>query len=154
MNQPYTLETLAALEEIKAHKARYTVFLDAHAWDLVEEMFVPDAVFSGDVSAGETHGAAAFVKELRERRGTDRMIHAATPLVVELVTPDTARGLWRFETILGTWGFYEDEFVRLDGSWKISALRLTWLQPPRLQRAGDYEDAEAKLAALAVRWTS
>ena len=131
------IETVVAMEEIKNLKAKYEYLADASEWDrIVDELFADD--FEGAFS----HVGGPFSKDdMRELYRAQssamfaRMWHMIMTPHIE-VDGDTARGMWYLlvagnsPTPNGEEPFwllarYNDDFARIDGEWKFTALRAT-----------------------------
>lgn len=133
---------LAELEDREAVRElliRYGMALDAHDWDLLRTVFLPDAV----ADYGELEGRNEGVEEIiaachRALVGLDSSQHLIANLVVE-IDGDTARttsylhaqhylvsgsGVNTF--VVG--GTYRDEVVRTPDGWRIKfrSLATTW----------------------------
>jgi hypothetical protein len=143
-----TVEELLAIEEIKQLKARYFRFTDTKQWEALRDVFTPDAVIDG----GRRY--ASLDDFIADRVRLDPAVtthHGHTPEIVFL-SESRARGLWPMydhveysepftepvyrgvdtrqhdvRGFAGT-GFYEEEYRRDDGVWRISRLRLTRLR--------------------------
>lgn len=136
-----TLHRLAAIEDIKQLKARYCRFVDQKQWQRLAALFAPGTRFDGFGSAPTGADAAKFIEGISKRlTGVVSIHHFHTPEIT-LTGPDTARGLWQMMDYLHfppesrpreapdspgftAWGYYEEEYVRHDGAWKFSFLRL------------------------------
>jgi SnoaL-like domain len=129
----YTLQELSDRMEILDVIARYSAAVDGHLWDLLDEVFTPDADLdfmyiagfrgnrdelrawlSGGLPDGRNYfhlmGAANVVLD-----GPDEA-HAVTPCLNPAPLPDG--GLCMF----GHW--YRDRFVRTPEGWRIAAREL------------------------------
>jgi hypothetical protein len=152
---------LGDLEAIRTLKARYCRFLDAKRWEALRALFAPDARFEGFASAPDGADADAFVRGVAARLGDAITMHHCHTPDIAFVDDDTARGIWSMEDYLewpapaglpgaprsrGLWGcgFYEEQYRRLDGAWKMQRLRLVRVRavalpddhpPPRLAPA-------------------
>ena len=139
---------LADIEQIKQLKARYCLLLDAQEWAQLERLFVPDARF--EVASGTYSSAGAFVENLRASLAGESHVHVAQMPIIELTGPDSARALWTFSN-RGALGHYEDEYVRTDAGWRISASTMIWIVPPSDELLRDRRGA---FAPVAERWRS
>jgi hypothetical protein len=137
---------LAAIEEIKALKARYSRTMDTKDWPAFEAVFAPDATM--DVS-GEARGPGAGDGIIRGRATIAGFVRAAIDDVttvhhghmpeIEIVSESRARGIWAMEDRL-RWpdgapirsmhglGHYHETYERRDGRWLIASTRLTRLR--------------------------
>jgi hypothetical protein len=131
MPLPETLEDLLDIHAICRLKHRYLRCLDQKAWDELTTCFTEDAkaVYGG--GAVELDGRAAILGFLTDSMGSTGMLtsHRGTQPEIELVGPGEATGTWALEdvvihqdfgvTIHGA-SFYEDRYVKVDGTWLIS----------------------------------
>jgi hypothetical protein len=137
---------LAAIEEIKALKARYFRSMDTKDWPAFEAVFAPDATM--DVS-GELRDSAAGGGIIRGRATIAGFVRAAIDEVttvhhghmpeIEILSATEARGVWAMEDRL-RWpddapiramhgfGHYHETYERHDGGWVIASTRLTRLR--------------------------
>jgi uncharacterized protein (TIGR02246 family) len=137
------LERLAAIEQIKALKARYFRCLDTKDWDGFAGVFAPDAVM--DMS-GETGGAGGVTRGPNEivafvRAAVEAVVtvhHGHTP-EIDVTSPITATGTWAMEDMLRWpeggplrslhgYGHYHETYERIEGQWYIKTLTLTRLR--------------------------
>jgi hypothetical protein len=127
-----TPEDLVEIELIKRLKYKYMRCLDQKLWDVVGECFTPDATasYSGGVYAFE--GREAIVEFLRTSMGATTMLtsHRCHHPEIDLdASRAGAKGTWAFEdvviltdlgvTVQGA-AFYEDRYVKEDGTWRIA----------------------------------
>ena len=121
---------LIEIEQIKRLKYRYVRCLDQKRWDEIEGCFVPDAVASYGGGAWAFEGRDAILEFLRSSMGSEQFLssHRVGQPEIDLTGPDTARGVWALADLvchleLGVdirgGAFYEDEYVKVDGEWKI-----------------------------------
>jgi len=132
------LQQLVDIEAIKQLKARYMRAVDTKDWELLTGTFALDArsVYSGGEYAFEGRDAIiGFLEGALTRTDIVTMHHAHTP-EIEITSETTARGCWYLEdfvinegesseamegeTVLHGTGIYSDEYVKIDGDWKIS----------------------------------
>ncbi|CAN5688430.1 nuclear transport factor 2 family protein [soil metagenome] len=131
------------LEAIRQLKARYCRFLDTKDYDAWRALFAPDVVVKLDlaVSAGGAdpqtmpalQGMEAFEPVVMAGvRDAATMHHCHTP-EIELISDDTATGIWAMEDLLifadgkelhGA-GHYHETYEKRDGAWVITTLHLT-----------------------------
>jgi hypothetical protein len=125
-----TPEDLVEIEAIKQVKYRYFRFLDLKMWDDIEELFVPEATCAYSAGAYSFEGRAAIVAFFRKSMGRETFLssHKAHHPEITLTGADTATGIWSLEDwVIDTqWeldirgaAFYEDDYVKRDGEWKI-----------------------------------
>jgi hypothetical protein len=125
-----TPEDLVELEAIKRLKYRYARLLDLKRWDELETLFVSDATASYSDGAYSFEGRDAIMEFLRGAMSSPNMLtsHKVHQPEIDLTGPDTAMAIWALEdvvlllehnlTIRGA-AFYRDEYVKVDGEWRI-----------------------------------
>jgi hypothetical protein len=125
------LSRLVAIDDICRLKYRYLRCLDQKLWDELEGCFTADAV--AEYSAGHYHfeGRDAIMGFLRESMGSEKFLssHRCHHPEIDVTGPTTATGVWALEdtvvhqeygvTIQGA-AFYNDDYVVLDGAWRIA----------------------------------
>jgi len=121
---------LLEIEAIKRLKYRYMRCLDQKEWDEMIACFVPNASASYGGGAYALDGRDAILAFLRRTMGAETVLssHRVHQPEIELGTDGTATATWAFDdvvvdeqlavTIRGA-GFYQDEYVKTDGSWLI-----------------------------------
>ena len=126
------------IEAIKQVKARYGRAADTKDWALLRTT-VSDDFFcdTGASGKGVSQGVEAFI----ERVGTnpDVTVHHALLPEIELTSESTAKGTWAVHLYARSpdggatdaFGHYHDTYVKVDGSWRLSSLRLDWLHAER-----------------------
>jgi uncharacterized protein (TIGR02246 family) len=140
------LERLAAVEEIKALKARYFRCMDTKDWDGFAGVFAPNAVMdmSSEMPAGNDSDPiirgrddiAAFVNGVVADVTT--VHHGHTP-EIDVVSATAATGIWAMEDVLRWpegapiralhgYGHYHESYEKVDGHWLIAAVRLSRLR--------------------------
>ncbi len=137
------LRTLEDIEEIKQIQAQYVNHLILADFDGVVDCFTEDALV--DLHAGTVRGREAMLRLFKEKialyhRGMEGLFVVHPIISVE---GDTAKGNWLLYlqyaaprtlvprlSVLNSdqapdWmqGFYEMEYQRVDGRWKISSLK-------------------------------
>ncbi|MDP2660188.1 MAG: nuclear transport factor 2 family protein [Dehalococcoidia bacterium] len=139
------IRALEDIEAIKQLKARYWRCLDKRLWDEFGSCFTDDATF--DVGATPLGAAGApigsveivqYVKDRKERRSA-MTFHQGQSLEIVTMTDTVIKAIWRLHDYIITkpdslttesfrgWGFYEDEYVKEAGQWKIKGLKVTRL---------------------------
>ena len=121
---------LQEIEAIKRLKYRYMRCIDEKRWDEVAECFTEDAsaAYSGDKYAFT--GRDAIMKFLVDSMDRDSFhsSHRIGQPEIDLTSATTATGIWaledtvidtQFEITLRGAAFYRDEYVKIDGRWKI-----------------------------------
>jgi hypothetical protein len=126
------LETLVEIEAIKQLKYRYFRCLDSKRWAELGECFTPDATSSYDGGKYSFSGREQILGFLERALGRPTMItlHQGHHPEISLTSPTTAKGTWYLEdevidakrnTTLRGAAFYHDEYVKLDGAWKLKS---------------------------------
>lgn len=134
--EPRTLEDLLDLRAIERLKHRYFRCLDQKAWDELATCFTADATASYGGGAKQLAGREAIMAFLTESMGSERMLtsHRGTQPEIDLLGATEATGVWALEdvvihqdldvTIHGA-SFYDDRYVKVDGTWLIAATGYT-----------------------------
>jgi hypothetical protein len=126
-----TPEDLVEIELIKRLKYAYARCIDTKNWAELETLFTEDAVAS--YSGGKYHheGRDDIMQWLVNAMGRETFLsaHRMSHPEIDLTGPDTATGTWALVdvvidlqwdiTIRGA-SFYEDEYRKVDGEWKIA----------------------------------
>jgi hypothetical protein len=143
-------ETLLAVEEIKKLKARYFETLDMKDWHGYAGVFTDDAVvdFQEHQELTQQHGESAsamletdewvftggkaVAEWLEPVLAKVTSVHHGHDPQISLTGPDTATGKWSMydrlqapEEVFHGYGYYLEEYRRVDGEWLISRLVLT-----------------------------
>jgi uncharacterized protein (TIGR02246 family) len=125
-----TPEDLVEIEAIKRLKHRYVRSLDLKEWEELETLFVPDATAAYGDGKYAFEGRDAIMDFLRDAMGSSSMLtsHKVHQPEIDLTGPDTATAVWALDdvvihlehnvTIRGA-AFYRDEYVKVDGAWRI-----------------------------------
>jgi len=134
----YRLRKLEAIEEIKGLKARYAYLCDNGGTpEELSSLFTEDGCWRGDrgFAAGK-HAGHAALQEFYRLNAVERVawaLHIVSAPQIELSEDlQTARGiwyLWQPSNLVkhgAHWvaGWYEDELVYEDGSWKFKDMFL------------------------------
>jgi hypothetical protein len=146
---------LHELEAIKRLKYRYLRCLDQKLWDELADCFTEDARSSYGGGRYAFEGRDAILEFLRKAMGAPSFLssHRAHHPEIDETGPGTAIGVWALEdtvietragiTIRGA-AFYTDEYVKVDGAWKI---RFTGYQRT-------YEEVESRRDRPGLRLTA
>jgi len=135
-------EMLPAIAEIGVLKARYCRFIDTKRWEDLRSLFVEDAKFEGLGSAPQGANLDMFINGISARFAQATSVHHCHMPDIVLTGADRARGTWAMMDYVQWptgfdvaevpghpgffgYGYYEEEYARRDGLWKISFLRLT-----------------------------
>ena len=127
------VRALEDIEAIRKLKARYWLSVDRKLWAEFGECFTDDAVM--DVPP-VTHwqGRKEIVQSLSKILASMITVHQGHHVDIELTSDTTAKGIWamydnlqdkRLNSKMEGYGFYEDEYVKENGRWKIKKLKLT-----------------------------
>lgn len=133
---------LEDIEEIKKLKARYFRFLDTKRWKEFGDLFTEDAVSrSPDTGEPAARGREAIVERVKSVVRDAVTVHYGHMPEIELTGDATARGIWSMFDFVdygpSSWkgyGHYEEEYVKVNGQWKIKSFRLTRLRLDRSER--------------------
>ncbi len=121
---------LVEIEAIKRLKYKYLRCLDLKLWDELAECFVENATSAYGGGKYSYEGREAILEFLRDAMGADTFhsSHQVHHPEIDFTSETSARGVWALEdvvidmkweiTIRGA-AFYEDEYVKRDGVWKI-----------------------------------
>src|SRR5262249_9692290 len=136
-----TGDELRDIEEIRQLKARYFRLLDTKRWGEWRKLFTDDCRYD---LPGAQQGADEFVAMVRARPVDALTVHHSHQSEIVSAGPGTARGVWG----MSDWvehaapveggvapghrgftghGYYEEEYRKEDGAWKISRLCLSRL---------------------------
>jgi len=142
-----TTERLAAIEQIKALKARYFRCMDEKDWPGLQAVFAPDVVCDFRDSTGArnesllTQGAALYVKNLAPILENIVTTHHGHMPEIEITSHTTAKGIWAMEDLLWVqdgapvsyktmrgFGHYHETYEKRNGNWEIKTIRLSRLR--------------------------
>lgn len=125
-----TPEDLVEIEQIKRLKYRYARCLDLKLWDEIAECFTADAVAAYSGGGYSFEGREAITDFLRRSMGAETFhsSHKMHHPEIDLTGSHTATGVWAlddvvvmtdFELTIRGCSFYEDEYTKHDGTWRI-----------------------------------
>mgnify|MGYP002713700481 CR=1 FL=1 len=132
-----TNEAPAQLLELCQAKARYCRALDTKDWTALAELLTNDMEF--DLSDDNPDvppivGRANVLAAVQAAVAGAKTVHQVHMPEVDVdgdqaqaIWPVQERVVWDNGTSLTAYGHYHDRWVRIDGQWKIAALRLTHL---------------------------
>ncbi len=142
---------MSDLEDIKRLKASYCYLVDTKRWRQWRALFTDDCRFEVFRDPAVDAAPDPFVARASESLQTVRSVHQVHAPVIELATEGLARGVWAmFDWLefppehpfhagaphqLG-YGYYEEEYRRDDGVWRISFMRLRRLRLDRIAADG------------------
>lgn len=126
-----TIDDVIAIESIRKLKAKYLRLMDQRRWDEWIALFAEDATIRVTI-AGEEYclwrGKAEILEGNSGRNVDNESIHHGHTPDID-VDGDRATAHWQLmDTYLypefrtDSYGYYEDEYVRIDGVWKIRAV--------------------------------
>jgi len=127
---------LAEIEAIKQLKSRYFRFMDQKRWDEFAGLFTADCEQEWQEAPGSAprcnRGRDAVVAFIRDSlEGIDSIHHGHDPDIA-LTGPASATGVWALHDhctrggalVFHGAGWYEDEYRKQDGAWRIHRTRL------------------------------
>lgn len=123
-----SMKRLVEMDAIKRLKYKYMRCVDCKLWDDLAQCFIPEAT----AAYGEKYrltGLEAIIDFLKKHGPPEviTMHHVHHP-EIEIAGAETARATWALEdyviSLLSDWShygtaFYQDEYVKVDGQWKI-----------------------------------
>lgn len=122
------------IEAIKQVQARFLRAADTRDTDLIRTTVVDDFYCdTGSGGRGETKGIEDFVVRISTTPAL--AVHHALMPEISLISPTTAKGTWAVHMFAKTadgsaingYGYYNNEYAKLDGTWRVTRLILTWL---------------------------
>ncbi len=127
------LQELVDTGLISRLKAQYVRFLDLKDWSSLERLFAEDFAFEGQWSS---RGGALFIQRLSRQLADASTVHELHATEIEVGSPDAATAIWPFSDIIdqrrngvGKYrqgsGHYHESYVKTEGGWRISAMRIT-----------------------------
>jgi hypothetical protein len=132
-----TRDDLVAYHELAEAKARYCRLLDTKDWASLADLLTADMEF--DLSDGNSDVAPIVGREnvlaaVQSSVAGAKTVHQIHVPEIDLNGDDAQviwavqeRVVWDNGTSLTAFGHYHDRWVRVDGKWKVAALRLTHL---------------------------
>ncbi len=124
------IQVLKDIEAIKQLKARYFRFIDCKLWDELADCFTEDAITTYSNDREHYEGRDAIMKFLRSNLDTPVLtMHQGHHPEITITSETTAVGKWALEDYIITMknkgiqcaAFYHDEYVKVDGRWKIKS---------------------------------
>jgi hypothetical protein len=129
-SDPLTPADLVEIERIKRLKYRYMRCLDQKRWDELATCLTADAECSYSAGRYAFSGRERILAFLRQAMDRPSFLssHRVHQPEIRLASPSTASGVWAMEdwvvdternvTIHGA-AFYADEYVKVEGAWRI-----------------------------------
>ena len=126
------MDALQEIEAIKRLKYRYFRLLDLKQWDELAACFVEEATSAYGDGKYSFAGRDQIMKFLVDALGRPSILtaHHGHHPEIDLTGDGSATGIWALEdtvidvqhgvTIRGA-GFYSDEYVKVDGQWKLQS---------------------------------
>jgi len=124
------IEVLKDIEAIKQLKGRYFRFIDCKLWDELADCFTEDAVTTYSNDREHYEGREAIMKFLKGAMDMPVLtMHQGHHPEITITSETTAVGKWALEDYIITLknkgiqcaAFYHDEYVKVDGRWKIKS---------------------------------
>jgi len=123
------MKRLEDIDAIKRLKYKYFRCLDSKLWDELAECFTEDATTSYSSGKYSFQGIDAIMQFLKEGLNpTVISMHQCHHPEIEITSDTTARGVWALQDyVIATQAnislrgaaFYHDEYVKVNGEWKI-----------------------------------
>jgi bile-acid 7alpha-dehydratase len=124
------VEILKDIEAIKQLKGRYFRCIDCKLWDELADCFAEDAVTNYNNGREHYEGRGAIMEFLRSTLDMPVLtMHQGHHPEITITGETTAVGKWALEDYIITLknrgiqcaAFYQDEYVKVDGQWKIKS---------------------------------
>ncbi len=130
----HRIQTIENIEAIRRLKAKYWNSIDIKQWETLSECYAEDVIFD-DAHFGRMEGRDYIVKVLKRAMKSVSTAHHGHNPEIEILTDTTARGRWALndwvkidgQDFMKGCSLYEDEYVKVNGSWKIKKSKLTYL---------------------------
>lgn len=121
------------LREIKRLRYEYFRCIDSKDWQGFRELLAEDAVvLAPDTGEPLVFGRDAIVELLETFVANATTVHCGQTPQIAFVSPTVASGVWTMFDFADYgdrgWvgaGYYYDEYVKMNGRWKIRSFRLT-----------------------------
>lgn len=131
------IRVLEDIEAIKKVKSKYWYCVDKKLWDELADCFTEDVVLDAPTLTS-LHGRKAVVQYMKERLGQSSItvVHHGHQSDIEITGETTAKGIWALRdhlidsqsnTAFKGRGFYEEEYTKEAGRWRIKSTRLTYM---------------------------
>ena len=130
------IRVLEDIEAIKELKAKYWRCVDNKLFDeLAADCFTGDGTFEVVGYGVELQGRKAIAQFLSQSMGESVVsVHHGHNPEIEITSDTTAKGRWALynpmhdvpaNSAVTIWGFYEDEYSKEEGKWKMKSTRIT-----------------------------
>lgn len=131
------IRILEDIEAIRKVKAKYWYCVDMKLWDDLADCFADDVILCVP-TLKDIQGRKAVVQYMKERLGQSSLIavHQGHQPDIEIKSENSAKGVWALRDNLidsqtkkafkGR-GFYEDEYIKENGRWKIKKSKLSYI---------------------------
>jgi len=130
------IRALEDLEAIKTLKHEYFYCIDRGLWDEIGDCFAEDAWTDYGPDA-QLRGRAVIAQFFKDNiaPGFSLCMHMGHNPKIKLTSDTTATGLWELDNYMvpagtngGLWigAFYEDEYIKENGEWKIQGTRVIY----------------------------
>ena len=129
------IEYLIAIEEIKSLKAKYFRCIDTKDWQGLSECFTDDLDADFQEAPGpHTQSKAEYIAMIQDALKDAKTVHHGHMPEIKIDSANSASGIWAMEDIvrlpgltLQGWGYYHEEYLKVDSCWLISKIKLTRL---------------------------
>ena len=127
------IRVLEDIEAIRKLKSKYWRCVDRKLWDEIVECFTEDMVLS--VFSKLIEGRNECVQFLKDGMTQIISAHQGHQAEIEITSESTAKATWVLNDLLldmqpgvnfTGFGYYEDEYVKEDGNWKIKRSKLAY----------------------------
>jgi len=140
------LTKLEDIEAIRAVKHKYWRCIDREQWDEIADCFTEDATgdYMPTMRPQGNVAIAQFIKKWQTKRKMTSCVHQGHNPEIEITDDTTAKGMWELYNFMieadtnRAWrvlGFYDDEFAKVDGEWRIKSLKLTIVLSEQWERS-------------------
>jgi hypothetical protein len=127
------IRVLEDIEAIRKLKSKYWRCVDRKLWDEIVECFTEDMVLS--VFSKLIQGRNECVQFLKDGLAQVVSAHQGHQAEIDITSESTARAIWALNDLLldmqpgvnyTGFGYYEDEYVKEDGNWKIKRSKVAY----------------------------
>ena len=142
------VRTLLEIEKIRRKKLLYSHLMDSNRHEEFAELYTEDAI--GEWGPfGTWHGRDKILERIKfqfEGKQPFNWLHMTTNLGIELTGPDTAVSRCYLQDVIteadkrtsptAWFAIYEEDWLKVDGDWKIKHHRIHFLWPSRELSSG------------------